>query len=248
MSRTSRLVQLSVSLYRLLLNTYPAPFRQEYSEEMVQLFRDTARDAYRWRGLLGLAAVWLRTLADFTSSLIRQRREETARRHEALSLFYLVQQWLALTFLSLRYFSQVLFSLRLRTVIFALVLVWAGSFLPNLGLFSLGERTSLDICGGVIELRHIYARGEPISMKRWETDPMYKEDRIAAMPWELSFSREHWVGHPWQIGSRSVCVPCKYWQLRCPVPMLLVLVFLIFWVTRGRLRGNDNSEAAIQSV
>jgi hypothetical protein len=232
-----------------MLAAYPASFRREYGDAMVQLFRDLAGDAYRRRGLLGLAVLWLRTLTDLMSSVIRQRREEMPRRHGALSLAYLVHQWLALMVLSVRDLLRVFFSLRPRTIIGALVLVWAGSFLPNLGIFSLGENTSLDMYGGVIEFRHIYARGEPISMKRWETDPMYKEDRSRlVMPWEFRFSREHWVGHPWQIGSRSVCVPCKYWLLRFPVPMLLVLWFLFCWETRSRLGGNNTSEAAMQSA
>lgn len=243
--RTPQVVDPSVSLYRLLLAAYPASFRQEYGDAMTQLFRDLAGDAYRRRGLLGLAALWLRTLADFTSSVIRQRREEAARLHEALSICYLVHQWLALMVLSVRYFLHVLLRVRPRTVIFALIFVWAGSFLPNLGIFGLGEYTSLDIYNGVIELRHIYACGEPISMKRWETDRMYKEDRShLVMPWEFSFSPDHWIGHPWG----SICVPCKYWQFRFPVPMLLVLVFLIYRETRCRLRGKNHSEAAIQSA
>lgn len=243
--RTPQVVDFSVWLYRRLLAAYPAPFRQEYGEAMAQLFRDTLRDASRRRGLLGIAVVWLRTLADFTSSVIHQHREEAARPCDALSMRYLVLQWLTLTVLSARYLVHVFCSLRPRTVIWILILVWAASFLPNLGIFSLGEQTSLDIYGGVIELRHVYARFESISMKRYHTDPMYKEDRSASvMPWEFSFTREHWVGHAWG----SDCVPCKYWQFRFPVPMLLVLVFLLYWEVRGRLLGINNSGTEMQSA
>lgn len=239
--RTPQIVDFSVRLYRLLLVAYPASFRAEYGEAMAQLFRDMAGEASRRRGLLGLAALWLRTLADLTSSVIRQRREEATRRHESLSLAYLVHQWLALIVLSVRYLLQILSmrSLRPRTVIVAFILVWAGSFLPNLGIFGLGEHTSLDIYAGVIELRHIYARDEPISVERYHTDAIYKETLTSAMPWEFSFSREHWVG---RVFSPSVCVPCKYWQLRFPVPMLLVLWFLIYRETRCRLRGSNSRQ------
>ena len=69
-------VERSVRLYRLLLAAYPAPFRHEYGEAMVQLFSDTSRDAYRRRGLLGLVAVWPPALADLTINVIHQHQDK----------------------------------------------------------------------------------------------------------------------------------------------------------------------------
>jgi hypothetical protein len=92
MTPTPRPVEWSIALYRLLLAAYPAAFRREYGEAMSQLFRDTALDGYRQRGVWGLLAVWLRTLGDFTISVGRQHREEAARPHEFVSLRDLVQR------------------------------------------------------------------------------------------------------------------------------------------------------------
>ena len=78
MPRIPRLVEYSISLYRLLLVAYPAVFRNEYGEAMVQLFGDTALAGYRRYGLLGLSAVWLRTLADFTFSVFHEHRDKPA--------------------------------------------------------------------------------------------------------------------------------------------------------------------------
>jgi hypothetical protein len=118
--------------------------------------------------------------------------------------------------------------------------VWAGSFLHKLGIFSLGMSTNLKIDNGVIELRHIYARGEPVSEKRFFADPKYRGTITLAKPWECSFSAEHWL----LFGSS----PCKYWQLRFPTPLLLVFVLLFYWLNRGRLRRLADFESAMPSV
>jgi hypothetical protein len=59
-SSPSGIVSASARLYRLLLGAYPARFRQEYGAPMLQLFRDSCREAARRRGLYGIAAVGIR--------------------------------------------------------------------------------------------------------------------------------------------------------------------------------------------
>jgi len=89
-------VAWSVWFYRLLLAAYPASFREEYGQAMVQVFRDTAREEYRRRGLRGLVMVWLRTLVDFSVSVVRQHREQAAAApasSESVLLRDLWQQW-----------------------------------------------------------------------------------------------------------------------------------------------------------
>lgn len=57
-------------LYRALLRLYPAEFRGDFGDEMSGVFREQRRDE---RGVRGLAALWLRTVA---SILVRAPREQ----------------------------------------------------------------------------------------------------------------------------------------------------------------------------
>jgi lipopolysaccharide/colanic/teichoic acid biosynthesis glycosyltransferase len=57
-------VTLSVRVYRALLVCYPPPFRQAYGPELVLVFRDYCRDAYRRHGTLAVVALWPTALAD----------------------------------------------------------------------------------------------------------------------------------------------------------------------------------------
>ncbi len=59
-------------LYRLLILLYPRAFRSEYGAQLEQHFRDRIRDARRAGGTLGLARVWLETIADLVHSLRRE--------------------------------------------------------------------------------------------------------------------------------------------------------------------------------
>jgi hypothetical protein len=58
-------------LYRLLLYAYPAAFRREYGPQMVQLFRDTRRDAYRQNGSLG-RGFWMPILTDLMRTAVQE--------------------------------------------------------------------------------------------------------------------------------------------------------------------------------
>lgn len=60
---------LSERIYAGLLRLYPAAFRETYGREMLLIFRDQCRDAYRKSGRWGIAQVWLRTLADLARSV-----------------------------------------------------------------------------------------------------------------------------------------------------------------------------------
>ncbi len=53
-SQLTPAVSTSARLYRLLLVAYPARFRREYAEPMVQVFRDCCREAKRQRGARGI--------------------------------------------------------------------------------------------------------------------------------------------------------------------------------------------------
>jgi hypothetical protein len=60
----SRLVALTVALYRWLLWLHPAAFRREYSVSICQVFAQSCRDAYRASGAAGVARLWLPALGD----------------------------------------------------------------------------------------------------------------------------------------------------------------------------------------
>jgi putative ABC transport system permease protein len=58
------LVDLSERWFRLLLRLYPADFRDEMGNALVEAYRDRARDTLARRGLIGLAALWWTALVD----------------------------------------------------------------------------------------------------------------------------------------------------------------------------------------
>ena len=48
----------------------------------------------------------------------------------------------------------------------SILVLWSWTlFIHKLGIFGLGPHTNLEIQAGVIEIRHIYVRSEPISME-----------------------------------------------------------------------------------
>lgn len=204
-----RLVEYSVSLYRLLLCAYPAAFRHEYGDAMVQLFRDTARDAYRRRGLLGLLAVWLRTLTDFTISVIRQHRDKPVEvSSESLLLRDLLHKWrrLGTDALFVTVFSAWYVLHLLRLYFRQSALVWATLTAITFGtwfatLFDsfnwLWERkTRVDIVGGTVQIVHGYDVGGAIPDEQYLRDGRAWVERnpslvqrfaSPARPWEYSF-------------------------------------------------------------
>lgn len=182
----------SVWLYRLLLAAYPAPFREEYGPAMLQVFRDTVRAEHRRRGLWGLLVVWLWTLVDFSVSVVRQHREQSAAvSSESVLLRDLLQRW--------RQFGSVAFSATafstwyglhlLRLLFRRAVLVWAiltalafgtwiWSFCDLITVVRTGfadlragrGTTSVDMGRGFVRIMHKYEVGEPISAEQWWRD------------------------------------------------------------------------------
>jgi hypothetical protein len=66
-------VSTSVYLYRWLIFLYPASFRRNYGEEMVQLFRDLCWDEMRQgEGFLGLLKMWFCVLAELRATTREQ--------------------------------------------------------------------------------------------------------------------------------------------------------------------------------
>jgi hypothetical protein len=229
MPPTPRLVKFSLVLYRLLLAAYPAAFRQEYGGAMAQLFRDTALDGYRRRGLWGLLGVWLRTLGDFTISVIRQHCEQTLAASESTSLRHLAHQWFDVMILTLHYALSLLLRRPLWTcaVAFTMILaLWVWSFVSHLGIMELPFDLDLRIHGGVLEFHYYHDSGErqPISLAQYRQEPKYRFQQLSPKPWEMSYSSGHWI-------LRSLR-PCEYSRIYIPIPMLFVFVLLFYAGTR----------------
>jgi hypothetical protein len=65
-----------VRIYRALLALYPKKFREHYETQMVQVFRDSFRDAYRRHGMPGVIDLWLHICVDlFITALIERIME-----------------------------------------------------------------------------------------------------------------------------------------------------------------------------
>jgi len=71
-SGDSPLVSLSLSVYRVLLASYPQSFRQDYAPHMLQAFGDYTRRVYMQRGWAGMLWWWTLTFFDFANSVLEE--------------------------------------------------------------------------------------------------------------------------------------------------------------------------------
>jgi hypothetical protein len=69
-------VSLSVSLYGVLLATYPSGFRHKYGPHMAQVFRDCCLRSYRLDGLPGMLNLWTLTLLDYFKSVVEEHMQK----------------------------------------------------------------------------------------------------------------------------------------------------------------------------
>ena len=218
--------------------------------------------------------MWLRALADYTISVIRQHREQKSRGDEALSLRNLLQQWLALggglvsvTVLSMRYALQVILRRPLRSCVVAstiILLLWVWSIFKDLGQFNLARNLPLPIYGlvlkihnGVFEFRHIYPTDEPdLFPERFRQETTTYRSQVQV--WERfrqnpKYQNQLTPSKPWEFSFSSgywICIdfkPFQYSLLRIPVPALFIFVVLFYAGTRC-LRGNRVSGPARQSA
>ena len=73
MSRHEWMLHISDRVYRALLVVYPKEFRDTYGLQMVQIFRDLCRSEIGRAGMVGIAALWVRTEFDLLSSAFAER-------------------------------------------------------------------------------------------------------------------------------------------------------------------------------
>lgn len=78
--KSNRWVASSQRVYRWLLHLYPQIYRATYEAEMFHVFTDQCREAYKQGGRLSILSLWLRTLADVTTSLVREHLSDSRAR------------------------------------------------------------------------------------------------------------------------------------------------------------------------
>ena len=69
----------SVRIYRTLLAAYPKKFREHYETHMVQVFRDSIREAYHHNGIPGVVDLWIHTLFDLVFTALNERISERSQ-------------------------------------------------------------------------------------------------------------------------------------------------------------------------
>ncbi len=67
-----------------MLHLYPRGFREQYGEQMAQVFRDCSREALGSAGLGGLAGLWLFTLPDLFKTAFEERLKELTQMNKAV--------------------------------------------------------------------------------------------------------------------------------------------------------------------
>jgi hypothetical protein len=79
MQQSYAVLSFSDHLYRRFLRAYPAEYRQGFSEDMAQVFRDLCREIYEREGLAGFLELWLTTLFDLLKTAIEERSKEVVQ-------------------------------------------------------------------------------------------------------------------------------------------------------------------------
>ena len=72
-------LSVSVRIYRALLVAYPKKFREHYETQLVQVFRDSFRDAYRNDGMPGVIDLWFHICADLLVTALIERIMERSQ-------------------------------------------------------------------------------------------------------------------------------------------------------------------------
>ena len=71
-------LSVSVRVYRALLAAYPKKFREHYETQMVQVFRDSLREAYQRHSMPGVIDLWLHFCVDlFVTALVERIMERS---------------------------------------------------------------------------------------------------------------------------------------------------------------------------
>jgi len=72
-------LSVSVQIYRAMLVAYPKKFREHYETQMVQVFRDSIREAYHHNGIPGVVDLWIHTFVDLVFTALMERIMERSQ-------------------------------------------------------------------------------------------------------------------------------------------------------------------------
>ena len=72
MFSAAKLLAFSNRIYCLLLYLYPTPFRQDYGDDMAQVFRDDVRNTLRESGSLAVLSLWLLAIFDLLKTAVAE--------------------------------------------------------------------------------------------------------------------------------------------------------------------------------
>jgi hypothetical protein len=70
---------VSVRVYRAMLVAYPKKFRENYGAQMVQVFRDSVREAYHYNGMPSMIDLWLHTFVDLVITALIEHVAERSK-------------------------------------------------------------------------------------------------------------------------------------------------------------------------
>jgi len=76
---SANLLSCSLRVYRAMLAAYPGPFRKKFEGQMVQVFRDSFKEAYLRLGMPGVMDLWLHTFLDLVFTALTERIAERSR-------------------------------------------------------------------------------------------------------------------------------------------------------------------------
>jgi hypothetical protein len=77
--QAAKVLLISDLIYRLFLLAYPAAFRRDFGPEMTQVFRDSCREVYQQRGILGVFNLWVPTILDLVVTAFEEHLLEGLR-------------------------------------------------------------------------------------------------------------------------------------------------------------------------
>ena len=72
-------LSVSVRIYRALLVAYPKTFREHYETQLVQVFRDSIREAYHHNRMSGVIDLWLHICVDLLVTALMERMMERSQ-------------------------------------------------------------------------------------------------------------------------------------------------------------------------
>jgi hypothetical protein len=72
-------LSVSVRIYRALLIAYPKKFREHYETQMVQVFRDSVREAYHYNEMPSVIDLWLHTFVDLVITALVEHVAERSK-------------------------------------------------------------------------------------------------------------------------------------------------------------------------